>query len=58
MDIPVMLDRLRVDVGRRIADGVFDLNMIMIARADAAAGAASYSGRRPNTSCSRGRNSA
>ena len=29
MDIPVMLDRLRVDVAGEIADGVLDLNMII-----------------------------
>ncbi len=30
MDIPVMLDRLRVDVTGEIADGIFDLNMFDI----------------------------
>ena len=30
MDIPVMLDRLRVDVSGEIADGILDLNMIDI----------------------------
>ncbi len=30
MDIPVMLDRLRVDVSGEVADGVFELNMIDI----------------------------
>ena len=30
MDIPVMLDRLRVDASGEIADGAFDLNMITI----------------------------
>ena len=29
MDIPVMLDRLRVDVAGEIADGLLDLNMIV-----------------------------
>ncbi len=30
MDIPVMLDRLRVDVTGEVADGVFELNMINV----------------------------
>lgn len=30
MEIPVMLDRLRVDVSGEVADGVFDLNMISV----------------------------
>ncbi len=30
MDIPVMLDRLRVDASGEIADGLFDLNMITV----------------------------
>ncbi len=31
MDIPVMLDRLRVDVSGELADGAFDLDMIEVA---------------------------
>ncbi len=43
MDVPVMLDRLRVDVSGEVADGVFDLNMF-ITPAPAAASTSNYSG--------------
>lgn len=43
MDIPVMLDRLRVDVTGEIADGILDLNMIDIPAPTAQTGS-NYSG--------------
>jgi lipoprotein-anchoring transpeptidase ErfK/SrfK len=43
MDIPVMLDRLRVDVIGEVADGLFELNMIDIP-APAQESASSYDG--------------
>lgn len=43
MDIPVMLDRLRVDVTGEVADGVFELNMIDIP-APVQESASSYNG--------------
>ena len=43
MDVPVMLDRLRVDVSGEVADGVFDLNMF-ITPAPAASSASNYTG--------------
>ncbi len=44
MDIPVMLDRLRIDVTGEIADGVFELNMIETP-APAAQTSSNYSGQ-------------
>ncbi len=43
MDVPVMLDRLRVDVSGEIADGSFDLNMF-VTPAPAASSASNYTG--------------
>jgi lipoprotein-anchoring transpeptidase ErfK/SrfK len=44
MDIPVMLDRLRVDAASEIADGMFDLTMITIPAPTPEEAAASYDG--------------
>lgn len=43
MDIPVMLDRLRVDVSGELADGVFELDMIEV-QPEAEAATAPYTG--------------
>jgi lipoprotein-anchoring transpeptidase ErfK/SrfK len=44
MDIPVMLDRLRVDAAGEIADGTFDLTMITVPAPTPEETAASYDG--------------
>jgi lipoprotein-anchoring transpeptidase ErfK/SrfK len=44
MDIPMMLERLRVDATGEIADGMFDLNMIVVPAPTPEETAASYDG--------------
>ena len=57
MDIPVMLDRLRIDVTGEIADGMFELNMIETP-APAAQTSSNYSSQSAPMSFNRGKNSA